>query len=136
MELLLNLLWLTLVLPAVLIWRRQSARAKSFWHPRSYRAVVLLGCLMVLLFPVISATDDLHPIRNEIEESNPSRRAAKQAPAHQTPDWNMGPPPAYLVEISWSVPDNEGCESVSEYLAVPPERVFLSPGGCRAPPLS
>jgi HAMP domain-containing protein len=136
MELLLNLLWLTLVLPAVLIWRRQSACSRSFWHPRSFRAVVLLGCLMVLLFPVVSATDDLHPIRNEIEESSPSRRTAKQAAAHHTPDWNMGPPPAYLVQVSWFRPDIEACGLVSDYPAVPPERVFPATGGCRAPPSS
>jgi hypothetical protein len=136
MELLLNLLWLALVLPAVLIWRRQSVYSRSFWHPRSFRAVVLLGCLMVLLFPVVSATDDLHPIRNEIEESNPSRRAAKQAPAHQSADWTTGPPPACLVEVFWFRPDSKVCGSVSEYLAVLPERVFPGAGGGRAPPSS
>lgn len=91
---------------------------------------------MVLLFPVVSATDDLHPIRNEIEESNPSRRAAKQAPSHQTPDWNMGSPPACLVQVSWFRPDNEACGLVSEYLAIVPALVFSGTGGSRAPPSS
>jgi hypothetical protein len=136
MELLLNLLWLTLVLPAVLIWRRQSVSSKSLWHPRSFRAVVLLGCLLVLLFPVVSATDDLHPIRNEIEESSPSRRAAKQAPATQSPDWIVSPPPPYLVQVASFRPDQETCGSVSEYLPVLPELVFSGAGGCRAPPSS
>ena len=136
MELLLNLLWLTLVLPAVLIWRRQSVYSRSFWHPRSFRAVVLLGCLMVLLFPVVSATDDLHPIHNEIEESNPSRRAAKQAPAQQSPDWTTGPPPACLVEVCWFRPDSEARGLVPEDRAVLPERVFPATVGGRAPPSS
>src|SRR5271165_2636162 len=125
MELLLNLLWLTLVLPAVLIWRRQSICSKSFWHPRSFRAIVLLGCLLVLLFPVVSATDDLHPIHNEIEESNPSRRAVKQAPSPQTPDWaNFGSPPAHLVELSWFGPQSETRGFVAEYLPVLPDRLL------------
>jgi len=133
MELLLNLLWLTLLLPAVLIWRRQSACPISFWHPRSFRATVLLGGLLVLLFPVVSATDDLHPIRNEIEESNP-KRAVKQVPAAQSPDWHMGAPPAYLVEVASFRPYLETCGSVSEHLPVSPDRIFSGTSGCRAPP--
>lgn len=87
MELLLNLLWLTLFLPAALIWRHQSVCLRTPGRDRSFRAIVLLGCLLVLLFPVVSATDDLHPIRTEMEESNPSRRAVKLASAPQAPDW-------------------------------------------------
>jgi|SRR5450631_1327726 hypothetical protein len=135
MELLLNLLWLTLVLPAVLIWRRQSVRSRSFWHPCSFRAIVLLGCLLVLLFPVVSATDDLHPIPNLIDESNPSKRAVSQAAVPQTPDWsNFGPPPAHLAEISGFRPRSEAVGSVSEYLIVFPEWVLAGTSGCRAPP--
>jgi hypothetical protein len=133
MELLLNLLWLTLLLPAVLIWRRQSVCSRSFWHPHSFRAFVLLGCLLVLLFPVVSATDDLHPIRNEIEESN-SKRAVKQAHAVHSPDWNMGAPAAHVMEAASFGPDFETCGSVSEYLPVSPERIFSGTSSCRAPP--
>ena len=137
MELLLNLLWLTLVLPAVLIWRRQSVRSRSFWHPCSFRAIVLLGCLLVLLFPVVSATDDLHPIPNLIEESNPSKRTVNQAAAPHSPDWsNFGPPPAHRVEISGFRPRIETAGSVSEDLAVFPEWVLAGTSGCRAPPSS
>lgn len=137
MELLLNLLWLALVLPAVLIWRRQWACSRSFWHPCSFRATVLLGCLLVLLFPVVSATDDLHPIPNLIEESNPSKRAVKQAAALQSPDWsNFGPPLAHLAEIFGFRPRSEAVGSVSEYLVVFPEWVLAGISGCRAPPSS
>jgi hypothetical protein len=135
MELLLNLLWLTLLLPAVLIWRRHLVCSRSFWHPRSFRAIILLGCLLVLLFPVVSATDDLHPIRNEIEESN-TKRAVKQAPATQSPDWNMGTPPAILAEVASFSPDLEVFGSVSAHLPVSPNRIFAGTSGCRAPPLA
>jgi hypothetical protein len=135
MELLLNLLWLMLVLPAVLIWRSQSVRSKGFWHPRSFRAIVLLGCLLVLLFPVVSATDDLHPLPNEIEESSSSRRAVKQALGPQTPDWsNFGSPPAHLMEVSSFRPESETSGLVSEFLPAVPEQLFASTSGCRAPP--
>jgi hypothetical protein len=135
MELLLNLLWLMLVLPAVLIWRGQSVCSKSLSHPRSFRAIVLLGCLLVLLFPVVSATDDLHPIRNEIEESSSSRRAVKQALGPQTSDWsNFGSPPVHLVEVSSFRPQSETSGLVPEYLPAVPEQLFASTSGCRAPP--
>jgi HAMP domain-containing protein len=73
MELLLNLLWLLLALPAWWVWRRQD---RSF---DSLRCVLVLACALVLLFPVISATDDLQAMRQEMEESTPSKRTLKQA---------------------------------------------------------
>lgn len=136
MELFLNLLWLTLVLPAVLIWRRQSGTSKNFWHPRSFRAIVLLGCLLVLLFPVVSATDDLHPIRNEIEESSPSRRAVKLAHSPPSPAWTNIGPLSCLAEAFSFRPTSESCGSVSEYVPVVPERILPGSVGGRAPPLS
>ncbi|MGD0790332.1 MAG: hypothetical protein ABR920_01060 [Terriglobales bacterium] len=36
--------------------------------------VCALGCALVLLFPVISATDDLHAMRPEMEESERALR--------------------------------------------------------------
>jgi hypothetical protein len=84
---------------------------------------------------VVSATDDLHPIPNLIDESNPSKRAVSQAAVPQTPDWsNFGPPPAHLAEISGFRPRSEAVGSVSEYLIVFPEWVLAGTSGCRAPP--
>ena len=67
MELLLNLAWLLLVLPAYGIWR-QGAVAKRQNRFNSLQGLLALGCLLVLLFPIISATDDLHAMRAEMEE--------------------------------------------------------------------
>lgn len=78
MELILNLAWLFLVLPAYLLWRgtrlRHADRSVSSWH-----CIFALGCVLVLLFPVISATDDLHAMRPEMEESSTSKRSLRQA---------------------------------------------------------
>ena len=67
MELFLNLCWLALLLPAYSLWRRRT------WSGRSRHAslvfICTLGCVLVLLFPVISASDDLHAIGQEMEES-------------------------------------------------------------------
>ena len=135
MELFLNLLWLTLVVPAVLIWRGHSS-SKSLWHLRSFRAIVLLGCLLVLLFPVVSATDDLHPIRNEIEESSPSRRAVKQAQGPHAQDWTPIAPPALPVATSSFNFTSEVCGSVSEHLSVVPGQILAVTVSDRSPPLS
>jgi hypothetical protein len=137
MELLLNILWLTLVVPAFLIWRRQSLSEKSFQRASSLRAILLLGCLLVFLFPVVSATDDLHPLHNEIEESNPSRRTIKQAQAHQSADWSrFSSPPAYVVGFASFSPVIGICGSVSDDLPLVPVSAFSGTRSCRAPPSS
>ncbi len=75
MELLLNLAWLLLAVPAYWLWqaRRQSRRFSSL------QCFLALGCLLVVLFPVISATDDLRAMRGEMEESPASKRNLRQA---------------------------------------------------------
>jgi hypothetical protein len=78
MELLLNLAWLLLVLPAYGIWR-QGAVAKRQNRFNSRQGLLALGCLLVLLFPIISATDDVHAMRTEMEEPGTSKRNVRQA---------------------------------------------------------
>jgi hypothetical protein len=81
MELVLNLFWLSLLLPAFLLWRQRatsnssSRRAKKPVAPPLFFACVI-GCALVLLFPVISASDDLHAMRPEMEESERAFRHA------------------------------------------------------------
>jgi hypothetical protein len=60
-ETLLNLLWLVIVVAAIWQWRFRWAvsRRNSPFSPR-FEAVAML-CVLALLFPVISLTDDLHP---------------------------------------------------------------------------
>jgi hypothetical protein len=79
MELLLNLLWLTLAIPAFWVWRRIPVGARETSAPRRLHAFLILSCLLVLLFPVISASDDLHALQQEMEESSPSKRTVRQA---------------------------------------------------------
>jgi len=70
MELFLNVCWLSLLLPAWLLWRRRaSTTASDRPAARSLVFVCALGCALILLFPVISASDDLHAMRPEMEES-------------------------------------------------------------------
>jgi hypothetical protein len=78
MELLLNLAWLLLALPACLLWRRSlTTRAKG--GASSLQCLLALSCMLVLLFPIVSATDDLHALRAVMEESSPGKRGVRQA---------------------------------------------------------
>ena len=68
MELLLNLIWLLLVVPAFWVWRRRTCEPGGEVR-RSQSCLLILGCILMLLFPVVSATDDLQAMRPEIEEA-------------------------------------------------------------------
>ena len=73
LELALNLIWVSLALPAYLLWRSKGPRS------RSVGGLLVLSCCLALLFPVISATDDLHAMRPEIEESGPGKRSSRHS---------------------------------------------------------
>src|SRR5215468_2600254 len=73
MELLLNLLWLLLAMPAFWLWR-YSRTAPERRKSSPFHTLLALGCLLVVLFPVISATDDMQAMRAEMEESPTSKR--------------------------------------------------------------
>jgi hypothetical protein len=78
MELLLNLAWVLLALPAYWLWRR-DVELRTARRVSSLQCLLALGCVLVLLFPVISASDDLHAMRAEMEDSSISKRAVRQA---------------------------------------------------------
>jgi|SRR5271169_5046584 len=78
MELLLNLAWMLLALPAYWLWRRDVG-ARTARGVNALQCVLALGCVLVLLFPVISASDDLHAMRAEMEDSSISKRTVRQA---------------------------------------------------------
>jgi hypothetical protein len=78
MELLLNLVWMLLLLPCYWLWRR-DAKTREARGVSGLQCWLALGCAVVLLFPVISATDDLHAMRAEMEESATSKRTVRQA---------------------------------------------------------
>ena len=76
-ELLLNLCWLALLLPAFLLWQRRNPSDRS--TRRSLLFACTLACLLVLLFPFISASDDLHAGAQVIEESKRTLRGSHGA---------------------------------------------------------
>lgn len=87
MELLLNLAWLLLAMPAYWFWHR-SRPVEPQRGSRPLQAVLALGCALVILFPVISATDDLHVMGTEIEEPSASKRGVRQDNSDRPSLWS------------------------------------------------
>ncbi|MFZ0520507.1 MAG: hypothetical protein WAL95_05760 [Candidatus Acidiferrales bacterium] len=74
MEILLNIFWFFIAVAGVFLWRtrwKQQSRIRSHAAWREWTAFV---CAMVLLFFVVSLTDDLHAELMLIEECSSSRR--------------------------------------------------------------
>jgi hypothetical protein len=89
MELLLNLAWLLLALPGYWLWRNGEPQ-RAARRVTALQGLLALSCGLVLLFPVISATDDLHAVRAEMEESSASKRAVRQAGGENNYSWANG----------------------------------------------
>jgi hypothetical protein len=113
MELLLNLFWLTLALPALWMWRRKSVSVQDRRHFGRVHPFLLLSCVLVLLFPVVSVTDDLHALRQEMEESSSSKRMVKQAAGEKSLPWLRSPGilPALIFPVPYC-PNHEACGQV------------------------
>ena len=99
MENLLNLCWGVLALAALVDWRCQATRAR-----RSTPQLVALLCVLALMLPVISATDDLHPTAQAIEDSSKRTQQAWAAMESVTTHIKYGSPPAVLVLAPMTVP--------------------------------
>jgi len=128
MELLLNLIWVVLAAATLYAWGRRRN------HPQSRPHLIALVCLLALLFPVISATDDLNAMRSEMEDSSPSKRSLKQAVTGKTA-WQPAIQPALLVAVFVALPQGEIYRVV---ITTPPLRfstLSCAVPGDRAPPL-
>jgi len=96
MELLLNLIWLTLATGALLGFVR-GQRGSARMTQVSYRSsLVALACAVVLLFPIVSASDDLHPAQAVVEDAT-KRIQLAVAPLHSA---RSSAPPSMLPAIS------------------------------------
>jgi len=132
MELLLNLAWVLLALPAYWLWRSAGSRGVS-----ALQGLLVLGCVLVLLFPVISASDDLHAMRAEMEDSSISKRTVRQAGSEKNSAWvnRLEGPPAAEASAVWLVVPEVGRLEVSVRGLSPLMRACVFYGG-RAPPFS
>ena len=137
MELVLNLFWLSLLLPAYVLWRQRttsnssSRRAKKPVAPPLFFACVI-GCALVLLFPVISASDDLHAMRPAMEESE---RAFRHAGHCATTSHAVAPCSHLFVARSTSAtPDFAQIGTVLMFLPQTQASFFVPLPSGRAPP--
>lgn len=130
MELLLNLVWLTFALLALgLRWHARSER-----HSNRLTPLVVLSCVLILLFPVISVTDDLHPIRPEMEESSVSKKikaAASTSSNHSSVFDSLPTQSACSFLFSHH---SRICGQALAELTLLPETAQLCQDACRAPP--
>jgi hypothetical protein len=131
MELLLNLAWLLLALPAYWLWWQSARRFNSL------QCLLALGCVLVLLFPVISASDDLHAMQTEMEDSSTSKRTVRQSGSERNSAWVnrlQGPPATVASAVRLFAPE-VGLLEVSVTGASPLARLCAFHAG-RAPPFS
>jgi|SRR5580698_227607 hypothetical protein len=132
MELLLNLAWLLLALPAYWLWRRNTQKRDLGPWP----CLLALACALIMLFPVVSATDDLHAMRAEMEESGASKRV-RQAGTDRTSSWHSRGQnsPAAIAAFSVFAPGLEGWHDFSVVrLLLPAAPLVLR--ATRGPPCS
>ena len=129
MELLLNLIWLLLVVLAVSAWQRYGRRSEAL------RSLLGLTCLAVLLFPVISATDDLHAVRTDMEESSSAKRIAKQVESKRDPANGHADPLAHPVR-SFSLLPNLAISHREQSTFAEAIKTASSVFAERSPPLS
>ena len=79
MELFLNLVWLSVSLLLAIVWMRSGSQGRK---KLEWSTVIALLLLLLLLFPVISITDDLAAINTASEVEHTMRR--HEAPPSQT----------------------------------------------------
>jgi hypothetical protein len=77
MELFLNTVWLLLALATLAFWACQRPAQRN---ERSLgQGLIVLGCVLTLLFPVISMTDDLHAQQVAMEDASATTKKLVKA---------------------------------------------------------
>jgi hypothetical protein len=136
MELLLNLVWVALALSALYAFLRR--RQSSDWTARvpSGKALLAISCGLVLLFPVVSASDDLHPTGAVFEDATKRVHQLVAPLQHAQGTASVGMLPALLalcflpslfLLLQWRQPDGGVARAIVR------ERIPVSG---RAPPLT
>jgi hypothetical protein len=86
MELLLNVIWASLALSALLAFVWSSRLAMQVRPGVCLKSLIALFSVICLLFPVVSASDDLHPTQAVLEDATKRiQRGISQAPLLPTP---------------------------------------------------
>jgi hypothetical protein len=81
MEITLNLVWLVLASAMLVLWIRQG-RQRWGTPDRPYMQMVAFAVLLLILFPVISVTDDLQAAQGMVETDSSLRRDVEGVQPH------------------------------------------------------
>ena len=136
MEVLLNLAWLLVAIVALARWLSQSRRGASGAISLCLQFIALV-CALALLFPAISATDDLHATQLAVEASDVARkvlRSMNTVSSSGAVDW-LHFLPAVLLLALLVAPRRKFICAIPETSRVLPRTDFLSLLPSRAPPL-
>ena len=137
MELTLNLVWVCVAIAGILVQIVMLSRTTASSQPASHgRKIIAMGCTLVILFFVISMTDDLHDQALLLEEKRVSRivsgtkTSARPSSDRLTSiDFLLFFPP---VAVSPPMPAAGRFEAPAEFVAA--AAIDLEGFSCRAPP--
>ena len=103
MELALNLIWLCLAIVgvAILACNLCGPPERGDREPSNGQKIVAMTCALIILFFVVSMTDDLHDQQVAVEESRLLRVTAAHGPAFSTGHWvsSSSAPALFLAAI-------------------------------------
>lgn len=134
-EYVLNCCWLLLFVLAFRVWRQRTRCVRQRHQYSSQQCLVALLCAVFLLFPVISASDDLHAMRPEMEESSSSKRTLQQALNHRASTQCHSAPLVARLTLPLAVlPTDDTLDHVWHLQEPVPASIGLPVLSSRAPP--
>ena len=94
MELFLNAVWLLLSAATLCLWLspRRAPRME-----RNARGLIVLACALLLLFPVISMTDDIHAQQITIEDASATTKKIQKSAHRHDPGLHHADMPAVVL---------------------------------------
>jgi len=126
---------MSLALPAYWLWQREKSTGTKSQHFLHWNCVLVLGCMLMLLFPVVSATDDLHAMRPEIEESNRSKHISRQAGDSSASRLNIiGGSPVLFTPLSLFDTQFRAVSFTTALVTIARIQTRIGPDSGRAPP--
>ena len=140
METLLNVVWVMLVIAALCVWQRRWVRQRAASRRNRLQEWTAFVCVMVMMFYVVSMTDDLHPEIFLCDGSTSGRRTMLVRPPAQRPVVKIGgaasPSAAIVTRADFANP-----LGIAEAIALPVQSAFsyfaldraIAP---RAPPIA
>lgn len=136
MELLLNIIWVLLTIPALWIWRQKATPVAGGRRFTAVNYVFILGVALLLLFPVISADDDVRALQAESEESAvaPGKRLRQADGDRREHLASPAAPPALLAFALLPEPSFQILSLIAVRSNVSPNSPVSSVHSGRAPP--